>query len=43
MVGSITAVTGMGLETMQGVNLVECFYWDLNDRTRVMTVGEWAS
>ena len=34
MVGSITAVTGVGLETMQNVFLSECFYWDLNDRTR---------
>jgi branched-chain amino acid transport system substrate-binding protein len=34
MVGSITAVTGAGLETMQDVNLAECFYWDENDRTR---------
>ena len=34
MVGSITAVTGAGLETMQDVNLAECFYWDQNDRTR---------
>jgi branched-chain amino acid transport system substrate-binding protein len=34
MVGSITAVTGVGLETMQDVYLSECFYWDQNDRTR---------
>jgi branched-chain amino acid transport system substrate-binding protein len=34
MVGSITAVTGAGLETMQDVMLSECFYWDQNDRTR---------
>jgi len=34
MVGSITAVTGAGLETMQDVNLAECFYWDQNDRSR---------
>jgi branched-chain amino acid transport system substrate-binding protein len=34
MVGSITAVTGAGLETMQDVNLSETFYWDENDRTR---------
>ena len=34
MVGSITAVTSAGLETMQDVNLAECFYWDENDRTR---------
>jgi branched-chain amino acid transport system substrate-binding protein len=34
MVGSITAVTGAGLETMQDVNLAETFYWDANDRTR---------
>jgi branched-chain amino acid transport system substrate-binding protein len=34
MVGSITAVTGVGLETMQDVVLAECFYWDQNDRTR---------
>jgi branched-chain amino acid transport system substrate-binding protein len=34
MVGSITAVTGAGLETMQNVYLSENFYWDLDDRTR---------
>jgi branched-chain amino acid transport system substrate-binding protein len=34
MVGSITAVTGAGLDTMQNVYLSENFYWDLNDRTR---------
>jgi branched-chain amino acid transport system substrate-binding protein len=34
MVGSITAVTGAGLATMQNVYLSENFYWDLNDRTR---------
>ncbi len=34
MVSSITAVTGAGLETMQGVYQAENFYWDLNDRTR---------
>nr|WP_294546546.1 ABC transporter substrate-binding protein [uncultured Rhodopila sp.] len=34
MVGNVTAVTGAGLETMQDVNLAECFYWDQNDRTR---------
>lgn len=34
MVGSITAVTGAGLETMQDVVLSETFYWDENDRTR---------
>jgi branched-chain amino acid transport system substrate-binding protein len=34
MVGSITAVTGAGLQTMQNVLLAENFYWDLNDRTR---------
>lgn len=34
MVGSITAVTGAGLETMQDVVLAECFYWDQNDHTR---------
>lgn len=34
MVGSVTAVSGAGLETMQDVNLAECFYWDANDRTR---------
>ncbi len=37
MVGNITAVTGAGLETMQDVNLAECFYWDQNDRTRAFT------
>jgi branched-chain amino acid transport system substrate-binding protein len=34
MVGSITAVTGAGLDVMQNVYLSENFYWDLNDRTR---------
>jgi branched-chain amino acid transport system substrate-binding protein len=34
MVGSITAVTGAGLPTMQNVYLSDNFYWDLNDRTR---------
>jgi branched-chain amino acid transport system substrate-binding protein len=37
MVGSITAVTGVGLETMQNVYLSENFYWDLNERTRAFT------
>ena len=34
MVGYITDVTGMGLETAKGLSLTETFYWDLNDRTR---------
>ncbi len=34
MVGSVTAVTGAGLQTMKDVYLAENFYWDLNDRTR---------
>jgi branched-chain amino acid transport system substrate-binding protein len=34
MVGSITAVTGAGLDVMQNVYLSENFYWDLNERTR---------
>jgi branched-chain amino acid transport system substrate-binding protein len=34
MVGSITAVTGAGLDVMQNVYLSENFYWDLNPRTR---------
>nr|WP_294523050.1 ABC transporter substrate-binding protein [uncultured Rhodopila sp.] len=37
MVGNVTAVANAGLETMQEVNLAECFYWDQNDRTRAFT------
>ena len=30
----ITDVHGLGLQTAQGLNLTETFYWDLNDQTR---------
>ena len=30
----ITDVHGLGLQTAQGLNLTETFYWDLNDGTR---------
>ncbi|HEX2939998.1 MAG TPA: ABC transporter substrate-binding protein [Rhodopila sp.] len=33
----ITDVHALGLETAQGLNLTESFYWDLNDRTRAFT------
>lgn len=34
LASSISDVHGMGLETTQGMILVEDFYWDLNDKTR---------
>jgi len=34
MVGYITDVVAMGLQTGKGLSLTETFYWDLNDRTR---------
>ncbi len=34
MVGYITDVVGMGMQTAKGLSLTETFYWDLNDRTR---------
>jgi branched-chain amino acid transport system substrate-binding protein len=33
----ITDVHALGLDTAQGLNLTESFYWDLNDRTRAFT------
>jgi branched-chain amino acid transport system substrate-binding protein len=33
----INDVHALGLETAQGLNLTESFYWDLNDRTRAFT------
>src|SRR6202051_4092948 len=30
----ITAVQAIGLETAQGLNFTETFYWDMNDQTR---------
>jgi branched-chain amino acid transport system substrate-binding protein len=33
----ITDVKAIGLETAQGLNLTETFYWDLNDRTRAFS------
>lgn len=38
LASSISDVHGMGLETTQGMILVEDFYWDLNDKTR-----EWSN
>ena len=37
LVGFITEVKSMGLETAEGLLLSETFYWDLNDRTRAFT------
>ncbi|HEX2943646.1 MAG TPA: ABC transporter substrate-binding protein [Rhodopila sp.] len=37
LVGFITEVKSMGLETAQGLLLSGIFYWDLNDRTRAFT------
>lgn len=34
MIGYITDVMGMGLDTAHGLTLTETFYWDLDDRTR---------
>lgn len=33
----ITDVKAIGLETAQGLNLTETFYWDLNDKTRAFS------
>ena len=33
----ITDVNALGLETAQGLNLTESFYWDFNDRSRAFT------
>lgn len=33
----ITDVHALGLQTAQGLNLTESYYWDLNDRTRAFT------
>ncbi|MBE9606467.1 ABC transporter substrate-binding protein [Acetobacteraceae bacterium H6797] len=33
----ITDVHSLGLQTAQGLNLTETFYWDLNDKTRALT------
>lgn len=33
----ITDVKAIGLETAQGLNLTETFYWDMNDKTRVFS------
>ncbi|MBN8926521.1 MAG: ABC transporter permease [Rhodospirillales bacterium 69-11] len=37
LVGFITEVKSMGLETAQGLLISGTFYWDLNDRTRAFT------
>jgi branched-chain amino acid transport system substrate-binding protein len=34
MIGTITDVHALGLETAQGLLVTEAFYWDLNDDTR---------
>ncbi|GGF04162.1 ABC transporter permease [Aliidongia dinghuensis] len=34
MVGYVTDVVAMGLNTAKGLSLTETFYWDLNERTR---------
>ncbi len=33
----VSDVHALGLDTAQGLNLTESFYWDLNDRTRAFT------
>jgi branched-chain amino acid transport system substrate-binding protein len=33
----ITDINAMGLETAQGLNFTESFYWDMNDGTRAFT------
>ena len=33
----ISDIHALGLQTAQGLNLTESFYWDLNDRTRAFT------
>ena len=37
LLGFITEVHSMGLDTAQGLQMSETFYWDLNDRTRAFT------
>ena len=37
LVGFITEVKSMGLETAQGLMISGIFYWNLNDRTRAFT------
>jgi branched-chain amino acid transport system substrate-binding protein len=37
LMGFITEVHSMGIETAQGLLLAEPFYWDLNERTRAFT------
>lgn len=32
----LTDVKAIGLETAQGLNFTETFYWDMNDQTRVL-------
>jgi branched-chain amino acid transport system substrate-binding protein len=34
LVGYITDVIGMGMQTAKGLSMTETFYWDLNERTR---------
>jgi branched-chain amino acid transport system substrate-binding protein len=34
MIAYTNDVRSIGLETAQGLKLTECYYWDLNDRTR---------
>jgi branched-chain amino acid transport system substrate-binding protein len=33
----INSIHALGLETAQGLTYTECFYWDLNDKTRAFT------
>ena len=33
----INSIHALGLETAQGLTYTECFYWDLNERTRAFT------
>ena len=37
IVGFVNDVQTLGLETAQGLLLTECFYWDMNERTRAFT------
>ncbi len=37
MLGFITEIHSMGLQTAQGLKVSNTFYWDLNDRTRAFT------
>ncbi len=37
IVGFVNDVQTLGLETAQGLLLTECFYWDLNERTRAFS------